>query len=145
MVHAVAFLDDLILIGGSVKANPDDNGSELVLAFDQDGKEQFRVGSTADSIEDSTHCWVHGVSGCANGICVLDSNCRKMVVWTAKGEFVGQVKLTTLFGLDYPWYGDFQVVGDVTYVAAGDTRNLAADENKSSDVVQGFIYRVHGL
>ena len=138
MLQSAAFMGDLVLLGGSVKSEASPNGNNLVLAFNKEGKEQFRIGSTADSIEDGTFCWVHGISACPGGICVLDSNCRKMVVWTDKGEFVGKVDLSALFGLDYPWYPDFQVVGDVMYVGAGQAREV-------SDVSQGFIYRVRGL
>ncbi|MBI5502866.1 MAG: hypothetical protein HY907_21655 [Deltaproteobacteria bacterium] len=138
MLQSAAFMGDLALLGGSVKVEGTDKSNNLVLAFNREGKEQFRFGSTAESIEDGTLCWVHGISACAGGICVLDSNCRKMVVWSDKGEFVGKVNLSALFGLDYPWYPDFQVVGDVMYVGAGQAREVR-------DVAQGFVYRVRGL
>ena len=138
MLHSAAFLGDLVLLGGSVKVEGTDKSNNLVLAFNKDGKEQFRIGSTAENIADDTFCWVHGITACPSGICVLDSNCRKMVVYSDKGELTGKIDLSALFGLDYPWYPDFQMVGDVLYVGAGQAREV-------SDVAQGFIYRVHGL
>jgi hypothetical protein len=138
MVQSVAFLKSLVLVGGTLKREENASSENVVVAFDKNGKEKFRFGSTAEGIDEQTICWVHGISACASGICVLDSNCRDMTTWNEKGEFQAKIDLSALFGLRYPWYPDFQVVGDVVYVAAGQDRD-------ESSVAQGFIFRVHGL
>ena len=138
MVQSVAFMNDLVLVGGSLKPEVNPNHEIVVVAFNKEGKPQFQLGSTAEGIDEQTICWAHGLSACPSGICVLDSNCRAMTTWNDKGEFQAKIDLSELFGLRYPWYPDFQVVGDVTYVAAG-------QEREESSVAQGFIFRVHGL
>jgi len=70
---------------------------------------------------------------------VLDSNYRRLTVWSSKGEFVGSADLSDLLDLSYPWIADFHIADD------GQAYFVAANDRKDSDVAEGVIYRVSGL
>lgn len=139
LVQSVGFMKDLILVAGTLKPEINPDHAVVVAAFDKDGKLQFQFGSTEKGVKDDTICWAKGVSVCpSGGICVLDGNCRKMSVWSEKGEFQGKIDLDKLFGLEYPWFPDFQLVGDVFYV-------VALQKREKSPVVEALVYRLRGL
>ena len=78
-------------------------------------------------------------AGCSAGICVLDANYKKLVVWSSTGKFVGKVELDKLFGLKSAWIPSFAVAPDKSlYFAVGADRG-------DSKVAEGLVFRVTGL
>ncbi len=138
-VHSVALLGDTVLIGGGLAKSVDPDGPNVVAAYDEAGKEKFRFGGEGDVGSDQRFGWVHAMAGCKPGICVLDSNYRRMTAWSSRGEFVGSVDLSELLDLSYPWIADFHVAED------GTAYLVAANDRADSDVAEGVIYRVKGL
>lgn len=138
--QAVGFVGDTILVGGVLAKEVDPNEPRVVLALDAAGKEKFRFGAVdkGGSSEDRFG-WVHGIAPCKPGICVLDSNYRRITFWKTDGKYVGFVKLDKLFGLEYPWISDFAAgKSGATYFATGQDR-------QKSGVGEANIYRVAGL
>lgn len=82
--------------------------------------------------------WVHAIQPCNKGVCILDSNHRRLTAWKTDGKFVGHVDLMALFGLKYPWIPDFDRNKTHAYFVTGQDR---AD----SKVGEATIYRVTGL
>ena len=73
------------------------------------------------------------------GVCVLDSNFRRMTAWGMDGKQVGSVDLKALLGLDYPWIADMSLGND------GSMWMLAANKRADADMSEAIIYRVSGL
>jgi hypothetical protein len=82
--------------------------------------------------------WVHAIGPCKTGVCVLDSNYRRLTIWKTDGKFVASVDLSALFGLKYPWIADFDRNKTHTFFVAGQDRDVKG-------VAEGNIYRVSGL
>lgn len=138
--QAVGFVGDTIFVGGVLAKEVDPNEPRVVLALDAAGKEKFRFGAVdkGGSSEDRFG-WVHGIAPCKPGICVLDSNYRRITFWKTDGKYVGFVKLDKLFGLEYPWISDFSAgKNGTTYFATG-------QERQKSGASEANIYRVSGI
>ncbi|MCU0658494.1 MAG: hypothetical protein MUF64_25515, partial [Polyangiaceae bacterium] len=138
-VNTVGFLGDTVLVGGILakEVNPDE--PRVVVAMDAAGKELFRFGNTAKGASgDDRFGWIHAISPCTHGICVVDSNNRRLSLWKAKGEFVAGIQLGKLLGLSYPTINDLHATAAGSYLIAGQSR-------EGNKVAEGIIYRVTGI
>lgn len=138
--QAVGYVGETIFMGGVLAKTADPNGGTVVLALDATGKEKFRMGKTdKDLASKDRFGWVHAIQPCNKGVCIVDSNYRRLTAWKpADGKFVGEVDLQKLFGLKYPWIPDFDRNKTHTYFVTGQDR-------ESSKVAEATIYRVTGL
>lgn len=136
-VNSSAVAGDLVLIGGVLAKSEDPKQSRVVIGYDKAGKQKIRFGGEL-SAKDGFG-WVHAIEPCPTGICVLDSNLRRVSIWTRAGKHVATVELGKLFDLAYPWLPDFTVAKD------GSAWFAAAQTRGSSGVAEGLVYRVRGL
>jgi hypothetical protein len=137
--QAVGYVGDTIFVGGKLAKSADPNESNVVLGLDQAGKEKVRLGKTdKDYASKDRFGWVHAIGPCKTGVCVLDSNYRRLTIWKTDGKFVASVDLSALFGLKYPWIADFDRNKTHTFFVAGQDRDVKG-------VAEGNIYRVSGL
>lgn len=138
-VNSAAVIGDQIIIGGTVSVEGERKIAHMVVALDKDGSEGFRFGNPADPFAEDGFGYIHAVDSCSTGICVLDSNLRRITLLSSDGKLVASVKVNDLFDLRYPWLPDFTVAEDGTaYFVAGQDR-------EGGGVAQGVIYRVTGL
>lgn len=142
-VNTAAFVGRNFLIGG-VMSEPVGNWTpRIVVAYDpRTMREAFRFGATeGNSGADDAFGWVHAIEPCGANICALDSNYRKLTVWSARGVFIGKIPLSTLFGLEYPWITDVEVT-----TGRGATAFMTVSQQRQrSGVYEGMVYRVSGL
>jgi hypothetical protein len=142
MVNTSAVIKDKIYIGGIQAEKVDGREPRIVVIFDKAGKELGRFGSTGKDFGDDSFGWVHGISACGSNVCVVDSNFRRMSVWSADGKkFVGAVKLTTLFGVP----GSVAWINDVTQAKDGAMWLPAGVDREGGKVAEGLVYRVTGI
>jgi hypothetical protein len=138
-VNSVGFLGDTVLVGGIVAKQVNPKEPRVVLGMNQAGKQLFRLGNLDSSSADDGLGWVHAVSGCGVGICVLDGNYKKLALWTRDGAFIGKIALDKLFGVRAPWINSFAVAPDKSlYFVAGVDR-------EGGKVAEGLVFRVTGL
>jgi hypothetical protein len=133
-VMAVAYNRRDVIVGGSVEGS----GNQLAI-YDDRGRERARFGNARATADDG-FCWIHGVTACGPGYCVVDTNCDRLAVWSRRGEHIGNARASTLFGLRRPWLS--AVVGGrrEIFVAASQIREPSAER-----VAEGMIFRVTGL
>ncbi len=124
------FGDGLAVVGSQVTA------TKIGLAG-ADGKVKAVIGE-ADA--DKQICSLNSIVPCSQGVCVVDSNCRSLRVWSTDGKWVGVGKLGAMAGLRYPWPVGFVVGKDVAYISM--THSPTDDKDKNS---YGLIVRVTGL
>lgn len=137
--QAVGYVGDTIFLGGKLAKSADPNESNVVLALDASGKEKARLGKTdKDYSTKDRFGWVHAIGPCKPGVCVLDSNYRRITQWKTDGKFVANIDLSALLGLKYPWINDFDRNKTHAYVIAGQERDVKG-------VYEGNIYRVTGM
>ena len=137
MTQASAVIGDKIYIGGSLAKSVDPDESRVIIAFTPEGKEVGRIESKDDATP--RFGWIHAINACKPGICVLDSNYRRITMWDDKGASLGELDLKALLGLSYPWIKDFAVGSD------GASWLVAANDRAEGELADGFIYRVTGL
>jgi len=135
-VTALAFDRRTILMGGSM---PDRGGNQVAI-YDDRGRERARFGNTRATEEDG-FCWIHAISTCRAGVCVIDTNCDRIHLWTRRGAHVGNVRASALFGVQRPWLSDIAEGrrGEL-FVATGVSRAPAAD-----GVSEGVLFLVQGM
>src|SRR5690606_11964769 len=128
--------DDKGFCAGGSATNPE--GVLQVGCFDKGALEpRFMVGS-AEFTDPDAFGYIHAIQQCNDQICVMDSNMRDMLVFTMKGEMVGEVDMGKLLGLRYPWINDFQMVDQTAWV-------IAANNRENSELAEGIVYRVRGF
>ena len=134
-VMAVGFDRKDMLLAGSM---PD--GSNQVAIFDERGRERARFGGARATADDG-FCWVHGLSACRAGVCVIDTNCDRIRLWSARGEHVGNARASELLGVTGPWLSDIEPGrrGE-TFIAAGARRSPAGE-----GVAEGMLFLVSGM
>lgn len=135
-VMAVAFDRRDVVLAGSMP----NRGGNFVAVYDAGGRERARFGNQRATEADG-FCWVHGVTACGAGYCVVDTNCDRVAVWSRRGEHVGNASASTLLGLRRPW---------LSAIAAGRRREVfiaagAQREPQAADVSEGLLFRVSGL
>ncbi len=135
-VTALAFDRRTLLMGGSMPGN----GGNQVAVYDERGRERARFGNPRGTEEDG-FCWVHGLSACRAGVCVIDTNCDRIHLWTARGQHLGNVRASLLFGVPRPWLSDI-VAGrrGELFVATGVQRTPA-----NESVSEGVLFLVSGM
>ncbi len=138
-VNASTIIGDQILIGGSLAKTVDPDGMRTIGVYNKAGKELRRFGGSKDVASDEGFGWVHDIFACAPGVCVLDSNFRRITAWDDSGAYVGTIDLKELLGLSYPWISDVDVAAD------GSMWLVAANDREGGDVAEGVIYRISGL
>jgi hypothetical protein len=138
-VDASSIIGDNVYIGGSLAKSVDADGMKVVAVYDQAGKELRRFGGSKDLSSTEMFGWVHDISACVPGVCVLDSNFRRLTAWGEDGKQVGTVDLKALLGLDYPWIADMALGAD------GSMWMIAANKRADAEMSEAIIYRVAGL
>jgi len=127
------------LPGGDVALSVSKKGSYFVGLHGPDGKQKLKLGGAKDG--DEQICNVNDVEPCAQGLCVLDGNCRSIRAWDAKkGTFVGAIKVGDLLGVSYPWPVDIAMGKGVAYMTATHAGKDEGDERS-----YGMIFRIKGL
>ena len=142
MVNTSAVIGGKIFIGGIPVDKVDGREVRIVAIFDKAGKELGRFGSTGKDFGDDSFGWVHGLSACGPNVCAIDSNFRRLSVWSLDGKkFLGAVSLTKLFGAasGAAWINDISQAKDgAIWLSLGQDRAGGA-------VAEGAVFRVTGL
>ena len=134
-VMSVAFDGRDAIVGGSVEGS----GNQVAI-FDERGRERARFGGARPTGDDG-FCWVHGVTACGAGYCVVDTNCDRVSLWSRRGEHLANVRASELLGVRRPWLAAI-VAGRrrEVFIAASQIREPA-----SEDVAEGMLFLVRGL
>jgi len=106
------------------------DGNEVVTLGKVDGKSDI--------------CWLHNFCRYKDLVFLVDGNCRKIGVWTIKGEKVFDIDTDEL-GLDYPWVQSIDITGDgAMFLGFTQDRNNLEDRRVSKVTEAGFL-RITGL
>lgn len=119
MVDEVEVTDSHIMVSGTEAA---ENGNVKVAiydakGYDTKGKQPMVLGSNEIGEPDSLGS-ITGMVETENGFVAADGNMRKIIFWTKKGKVVGAVDVKEMFGTDYPWLEDMQLLEDGSILVA---------------------------
>lgn len=126
-------------------------GDHYIGVHGQDGSLKVTLGKDRDkdkNLRDGEDiCWAADMGKCAAGLCVLDSNCRKLSAWdTKKGTMVDAVPVGDLIGLTYPWPVALVSTKGVTYMGVTNKEKQAENAPKDAkEVNYALIFRIKGL
>ena len=109
--------------------------------MDRTGQPQFSFGNRNDAFALDGFCWIHGIAATKDQLFVVDSNCRKISVWTQEGKFIEGIKAKEL-GLGYPWMPSVAFDKDGT-AYLGVSQKREGDPRKS--VYESVILKIEGL
>jgi len=129
-------------------------GVHYVAIHGADGKQKVKFGKDRDDKskkEGEQICYAQDADLCGAGLCVVDSNCRRLSAWDPKkGTFVGSVEIGDLLEVFYPWPMDLVMGKSGTFLSAShkekqpeDAREDAREDAKELHV--GMIFRIEGL
>lgn len=137
-INTAKIIGGNIYIGGVGAKKVNDREPRFVQVYTKAGQVKFKFGNMEKSGQDDSFGWVHGIESCGAGVCVLDSNYRKITFWSADGKFQGLIKFNKDTGFNYPW------MNDLTRASSGKVYVLVADKDKDKNVV-GSIYQLAGF
>ncbi len=97
---------------------------------------------TEKSFGDDGFGWIHGISACGPNVCAVDSNFRRMSVWSRDGKkHVGTLDLKKLFGVS----GGAAWINDVSLAKDGALFVPVGQDREGGEVAEGLLFRVTGL
>ncbi len=128
-------------------------GSHYIGVQGQDGKLKRKLGK--DSAKDKnvkegeSICHATDVSSCAGGICLIDSNCKRLSIWDPqKGALVDTTDIGDVLGIFMPWpVAIASAAKGTTYigVTAKEPRGDKPMTADSKEISHAVIFRVKGL
>ena len=91
-------------------------------------------------------CQSNGAVGCGKDICVVDANCRKMMVFSPDGKSTNIKFKKDHFDHSYIWAVAIgQASPDVAYLAVSTKQPKDKTKPKAKPIHRGFVYRLYGL
>ncbi|MBK9259675.1 MAG: hypothetical protein IPM54_07515 [Polyangiaceae bacterium] len=126
-------------------------GSHYLGIHSPDGKLKVKLGRDRDrekNVKDGEDiCWAASTEKCAAGLCLLDSNCRRLSAWDPnKGTMIDTVELSDLLGVFYPWPVAIVSAKGAMYMAVSHKEKKPENAPKDAkDVSHALIFRIKGL
>lgn len=108
MIDDIAISDSHIIVAGLVAGS---SSTKKIGVYDYDGNKQLLLGGETYEDPDCLGA-VTGIVETANGYVAADGNMRKLYFWEKDGTFIGTVDSDDIFGTDYPWFEDMQLLDD---------------------------------
>ena len=106
MISDVRITDSYIIVAGKAA---DDSG-EKIMVYDHDGNELFVL---EDTREDRSGLGsITGIAETPNGFLATDGNMRDIVLWNARGAYIGKADVKKLLGANYCWLEDMHMMDD---------------------------------
>ena len=102
-IRKINITDNHILISGQDA----ETGNVTMYAYDLDGNLELTMQDSDGSLGSLTF-----MCETANGYLALDANMREILLWNTDGQFIGKCDDDDVFGTDYPWFCDAQVLSD---------------------------------
>lgn len=126
-----------IFITGSLKKGEDK--FQVVGVYDFDLKLKHMLGSLKDGFDADKIGSLSGMTDTKNGFLAFDSNFRKIIFWKKDGNVIGSIKASDLFGTNYPWITNLDVLEDES-ILIGMTQDR---EDKSAK--EYLLYTIKGF
>ncbi|MGI6096043.1 MAG: hypothetical protein ACOYBL_11525 [Lachnospiraceae bacterium] len=108
MISDIAVTENYIMVAGH-KAE-EDNTVKIVV-YDYDGNQILELGGADYTAPDCLGA-ITGMAETENGFVATDGNMRDIVFWAKDGTHLGSIRTSDIFGTDYPWLEDMQLMDD---------------------------------
>ena len=135
MLDYVEISSQHILVAGKI-ASEDSNTK--IIVYDYDGNQLLELGGTEISDPDNLG-YITGMAETENGFVAIDGNMRCIQLWNKEGVHVGAIGAKDIFGTDYPWLEDMQLLDD------GSILILATQEREDESANELMFFRLTGF
>lgn len=135
MLDDVEISSQHILVAGKI-ASEDSNTK--IIVYDYDGNQLLELGGTEISDPDNLG-YITGMAETENGFVAIDGNMRCIQLWNKEGVHVGAIGAKDIFGTDYPWLEDMQLLDD------GSILILATQERVDESANELMFFRLTGF
>lgn len=109
MISNIEITEEHIMVAG--KMDKDGESREMIAVYDLDGNQLYELGGAAYNEPDGLGS-ITAMAETANGFVATDGNMRKLLFWTKDGKHIGRIDTEDIFGTDYPWLEDMQLLED---------------------------------
>ena len=135
MLDDVEISEQHILVAGNIAAE-DDN--KKIIVYDHDGNQLLELGGADISDPDKLGS-ITGMAETENGFVAIDGNMRGIQFWDKEGVHVGTIRAKDIFGTDYPWLEDMQLLDD------GSILILATQKRADESASELMLFRLTGF
>ena len=108
MIDDIQITDSHIMVAGSMAA--EDEGTKIIV-YDYEGNQLLKLGGADISSPDRLGS-ITGMAETENGFVAADGNMRAIQFWAKDGTHIGAISTEDIFGVDYPWLEDMQLLDD---------------------------------
>lgn len=108
MLDDVEISNQHILVAGKMAT---EEGDTKIIVYDYDGNQLLELGGTELSDPDNLGS-ITGMAETENGFVAIDGNMREIQFWNKEGIHIGTIQAKDIFGTDYPWLEDMQLLED---------------------------------
>lgn len=136
MIKDMEITENHIMVAGSVKK--DDGTKNRIIVYDLQGNQQLELGSD-ESSEPGYIGSITGMAETANGFVAVDGNMRRIHFWNKEGIALGSIKASDIFGTDYPWLEDMQLLED------GSLLVMLTEERADGSSDELMLFRLTGF
>lgn len=134
MVKDVEVTDNHIMVSG----NKADDNKTIIVVYDLNGNPLMTFGDVESGSDDSLGS-ITGMAETANGFVAIDGNSRRVRFWSKDGTHLGSVRANDMFGTDYPWLEDMQLLDD------GSLLIMATDRRADQSADEIMLFRLTGF
>lgn len=112
-----------------------DESGHKVFIYDLNGKLQKTLADeNGEGLGSITY-----VTQTKNGFIGLDGNMREVILWDAKGKYVGSAEDSDLFSTNYPWFCDATILDD------GSILVIITDERTDDSATELVAFKLSGF
>lgn len=109
MVKEIDISDSHIMISGTAAVG--DSTREKMFVYDLNGNQLLELGANETGNPDSLGS-ITAMAETSNGYVAIDGNMREIQFWSRDGIHLGCTSARDIFGADYPWLEDMQLLED---------------------------------
>ncbi|MEJ8734362.1 hypothetical protein [Mediterraneibacter sp. ICN-202921] len=135
MLDDVEISNQHILVAGKIAAEEDNT---KIIVYDYEGNQLMELGGADISDPDKLGS-ITGMAETENGFVAIDGNMRSIQFWDKEGVHVGVVRTEDIFGTDYPWLEDMQLLDD------GAVLIMATQEREDGSANELMLFKLTGF
>lgn len=135
MLDDVEISNQHILVAGKMATEESDT---KIIVYDYEGNQLLELGGTEISDPDKLGS-ITGMAETENGFVAIDGNMREIQFWSKEGIHIGSIQAKDIFGTDYPWLEDMQLLED------GSLLIMATQERVDESADELMLFRLSGF
>lgn len=134
MINDIEITESHVMVTG----NTAEGNLTKIIVYDPDGNQLLELGASESSQPDSLGS-ITGMAETENGFVAIDGNMRAIQFWNKEGAHLGSIAAKDIFGTDYPWLEDLQLLDD------GSLLLLATQKREDESANELMFFKLTGF